>query len=258
MSRFDEVAQFVSAANRVTDFGELRNLLDATVRSLGFDYYALIHHAGMLRSHEKALVRLHDFPEDWEGVIRDRGYFCDDPVHVACQRSFVPFTWADVPQMIALTQKQQKILATTKHAGLGDGFTIPIHIPGERTASCTFSIKTGKELPVESLPIAQYLGCFAFEAARRVAETAPPAPAKQPALRRSPSLPKLPRRQLDCVVLAGQGKSDRDIAQILGVGYETAHQHMEDAKRKYGVATRMQLIVRALFDNHVAFADLMH
>ena len=60
------------------------------------------------------------------------------------------------------------------------------------------------------------------------------------------------------MVLAGQGKSDRDIAQILGVGYETAHQHMEDAKRKYGVATRMQLIVRALFDNHVAFADLMH
>jgi len=253
MSRFDEVAHFVSAANRVTDFDELRTLLDGFVRSLGFDYYALVHHAGMVRANEK-LVRLHDFPEDWEGLIRDRGYFCDDPVHVACQSSFVPFTWQDVPNMIALSQKQREILDAARLAGLGNGFTVPIHVPGERIASCTFSIKTGKEIPKDVLPIAQYMGCFAFEAARRVAETTP---AEKSRLRRLPSPPKLTRRQLDCVVLAGQGKSDRDIAQILDIGYETAHQHMEDAKRKYGVATRMQLIVRALFDNHVAFADLM-
>ena len=212
-----------------------------------------VWNAGMLRANEK-LVRLHDFPEDWEGVIRDRGYFCDDPVHVACQTSFKPFTWQDVPNLIVLSPKQREMLDAARVAGLGNGFTIPIHIPGERTASCTFSIKAGKDIPVEALPVAQYLGCFAFEAARRVAEAMPTTEAR---LRRAPTPPRLTRRQLDCVVLAGQGKSDRDIAQILGVGYETAHQHMEDAKRKYGVATRMQLIVRVLFDNHVAFADLM-
>ncbi|MBL6853725.1 MAG: LuxR family transcriptional regulator [Alphaproteobacteria bacterium] len=253
MSRFSEVAQFVSAANRITDLDELRTLLDGFVRSLGFDYYALVHHAGMVHAHEKR-VHLHDFPEDWESIIRERNYFCDDPVHVACQTSFVPFTWEDVPNMIALSPKQREMLAAAREAGLGNGFTVPIHIPGERIASCTFSIKNGRKIPNELLPMAQYMGCFAFEAARRVVESTP---AKKPHLRRAPSPPRLTRRQLDCVVLAGQGKSDRDIAQILDIGYETAHQHMEDAKRKYGVATRMQLIVRTLFDNHIAFADLM-
>src|SRR5690242_347403 len=69
MGRFGEVAYFVSAANRVTAQDELRALLDGLVRSLGFDYYALVHHAGMVRANER-LVRLHDFPEDWEGIIR--------------------------------------------------------------------------------------------------------------------------------------------------------------------------------------------
>ena len=254
MSRFQEIEQFVSAANRITTFDELRTLLDSTVRSLGFDYYALIHHAGMVHGQERALVRLHDFPEDWEGIIRERGYFFDDPVHVACQKSFTPFTWTDVPQMIVLTPKQQEMLDAAKLVGLSNGFTIPIHVPGERTASCTFSIRNGREIPQETLPMAQYFGCFAFEAARRVAETTP---AEKPHLRRTPSQSKLTRRQLDCVVLAGQGKSDRDIAQILDIGPQTVHQHIEDAKRKYGVATRMQLIVRTLFDSHVAFADLL-
>ncbi len=69
--------------------------------------------------------------------------------------------------------------------------------------------------------------------------------------------PKLTRRQIDCVVLAGRGKSDRDVAQILGISNHSVHQHMEDAKRKYEVATRMQLIVRALYDSQLAFADLV-
>ena len=74
----------------------------------------------------------------------------------------------------------------------------------------------------------------------------------------SPAQPKLTPRQFDCVVLAGRGKSDRDVAQILGISDQTVHQHIEDAKRRFNVATRMQLVVRALFDNHLAFVDLMN
>jgi len=33
---------------------------------------------------------------------------------------------------------------------------------------------------------------------------------------------------------------------------------MEEAKRRYHVATRQQLIVRALFDSQITFADLMN
>ena len=44
MSSFDDVQEFVSQANRVSDMNELRSLLEDTVKSLGFDYFALLHH----------------------------------------------------------------------------------------------------------------------------------------------------------------------------------------------------------------------
>ena len=69
---------------------------------------------------------------------------------------------------------------------------------------------------------------------------------------------RLSPRQLDCVILAGRGKSDRDVGQLLGISGQTVHQHIEEAKRRYHVATRQQLIVRALFDSQITFADLMN
>jgi len=39
-------------------------------------------------------------------------------------------------------------------------------------------------------------------------------------------------------VLAAQGKSDTDAGVLLGISNQTVHQHIETAKRRYGVATR--------------------
>jgi LuxR family quorum-sensing system transcriptional regulator CciR len=58
-------------------------------------------------------------------------------------------------------------------------------------------------------------------------------------------------------VLVAQGKSDWDIAQLLGIASDTVHQHIEAAKRRYGVASRTQLVVRALFDSQITFADII-
>jgi LuxR family quorum-sensing system transcriptional regulator CciR len=35
------------------------------------------------------------------------------------------------------------------------------------------------------------------------------------------------------------------------------HQHLEAAKRRYDVASRTQLVVRALFDSQITFADVL-
>ena len=252
MTLLDDVQAFVRDANRVTEDKELQDLLEGFVREIGFDYFALVHHVNIDQT-RAGVVFLFDFPDNWVELINKRSYFIDDPVHVACQKSAVPFTWAQVPELVTLTDRQKEMLAASRRAGLGDGFTVPIHIPGEYPGSCTFSTKVGHELPQDVLPAAHYVGSFAFEAARRLAQRKLAERGKQPAA----THPKLTRRQLDCVVLAGRGKSDRDVAQILGISNHSVHQHMEDAKRKYEVATRMQLIVRALFDSQLAFADLV-
>ena len=251
MGLIEDVQQFVREANRVVDVRELQLLLESTVKELGFDYFALVHHVNIYRT-KREVVYLFDFPEAWTELVDRRGYFTDDPVHVLCQNSAAPFTWNDVPSRMKLSARQKEMLLAAKTAGLGEGFTVPIHVPGEFTGSCTFSTRAGRDIQQAVLPAAHYVGSFAFEAARRLVHR------KVAERGARKSQPLLTRRQLDCVVLAGRGKSDKDVAQILGISDQTVHQHMEDAKRKYDVATRMQLIVQALFDNQLAFADLVN
>ncbi len=255
MSTIDDVQEFVRQANRLTEESELRALLEGMVRNLGFDYFALVHQVNIYEA-SGDVVYLYDYPEAWADMVDRRGYFSDDPVLAACQKTGVPFQWSDVPTLVDLTPRQKEIFLAAQTAGLGGGFTVPIHIPGEVTGTCSFTTRTGRTVPEASLPAAHYVGSFAFEAARRLVQLR--ASKKKGRTVVATERPKLTRRQLDCVVLAGRGKSDRDVAQILGISDQTVHQHIEDAKRKYDVATRMQLVVRALFDSQLAFADLVN
>ncbi|WP_243442443.1 response regulator transcription factor [Sandarakinorhabdus limnophila] len=72
-----------------------------------------------------------------------------------------------------------------------------------------------------------------------------------------PEGPKLTQRQLDCLVLAARGKSNWVAGQLLGLSGGTVHKYLEAAKTRYGVATRTELVVRALFDGQLSFADVM-
>jgi LuxR family quorum-sensing system transcriptional regulator CciR len=252
MSSFDEIQSFVGEANRVADISSLRGLLEDTVKSLGFDYFALLHHVDLSRRSQD-YVRLVQYPQAWKEQSLTQHYYSDDPILAVSQKSVTPFLWRDVPRLMALTQRQEEILNSAHLAGMGEGVTVPINIPGEFSGSCSFCMRTGRQIPLASLPMAQYLGCFAFQAARRLIEVSTTA---KPAIEEAQQ--RLSPRQLDCVILAGRGKSDRDVGQLLGISGQTVHQHMEEAKRRYHVATRQQLIVRALFDSQITFADLIN
>jgi LuxR family quorum-sensing system transcriptional regulator CciR len=64
-------------------------------------------------------------------------------------------------------------------------------------------------------------------------------------------------RQRECIILSARGKSDSVIAQLLGLRPKTVNAYMESAKKRYGVATRNQLIVRALYASEITFLDIV-
>ncbi len=250
MSRFGDVQDFVQQANRVSRFPELAALMESVSRSLGFDFFALVHNVDFAG---KDILELQNYPSSWHDLVKERKYFADDPVLVACQHTGVGFRWSDVPRMITLNGRQKDILEGARTAGIGGGFTVPVHIPGEYAGSSSFGVRNGRDFKDTALPAAQYVGCFAFEAARRLLRLQALSDGKA-----VPAPPQLTPRQLDCVLLAAQGNSDWHAAQRLGISDQTVHQHIEDAKRRYGVATRMQLVVRALFNGHITFSDIVH
>jgi DNA-binding CsgD family transcriptional regulator len=63
-----------------------------------------------------------------------------------------------------------------------------------------------------------------------------------PRLERAPHLTK---RQLECLVWAEEGKSARDIGQILGISQRTVEDHLALACAALDVRTRVQAVVKA-------------
>lgn len=247
MGMFEEVQRFVSSAARCRFPSELEALLGDHAHRLGFDYVALVHHVD-LRQRDGAVVALWTYPASWVEEYLARGMATSDPVHLASHRTNIGFAWDQIARLIPLTPAHRRVRERTRRAGIEDGFTVPANIPGEANGSCSFAMATGRRLPVESLPAAQLAGAFAFNAARRL-------------MRRSARLadqpPRLSPRQLDCVVLAGRGYTDREAAAALGIAEDTVTEYLDEARRRYGVSRRATLILRAIFDGQIALSDVL-
>lgn len=230
-----------SAADRATLIAQLHNVST----DLGFDFFALIDHVD-LRCTSPGVIHFDNYPAVWSEHFIRNGLYVDDPVLHASTRTGIGFPWTAVPDMVRLTPRRRNILESAAREGMGPGFTVPSNIPGERHASCSFAVRLGRELPEQSLMLAQLVGLFAFDAARRIVI----------GTGRAIDPPHLTPKQRDCVVLAGQGKSDSVIAQLLGLSENTVTNYLAAARDRYGVATRTQLVTAALADGEIGFSEV--
>lgn len=235
--------RFADAAGSCTDLPQLGALLDDAARELGFHYFALLDHSS-LTDGCTGLVRVDNYPEPWARELLARGYGLDDPVHLASRRTNTGFGWCELDLLIALERRHKQILARSRHFGLGGGFTIPANVPGEPAASCSFAVRTGAEMPVAALHCAELVGAHALRAARRLRNLPPAGPR-----------PRLSRREIQCLRLVAMGKTDWEIARILGLSIETAHQYVKRARAAYDSVSRTQLVVYGLRDAWISFED---
>lgn len=237
------IDQFDERAVCCTSIAELAVLLEDAVRELGFDHFALLHH-GSLRRADTRLIRLDNYPPGWTAELAAGGLAADDPVHLASGRTNIGFPWEELGALVPLTARHRQILARSARHDIGDGFTVPANVPGEPCGSCSFAVRRGRTLPQKRLVYAELIGGHAFHVARRLHDY--PAGGGRPHL--SP-------RELQCLRLIAGGKSDWEIARILGIAEETARQYAKRARQAYDVVSRTQLVVYGLRDAWISFDD---
>jgi DNA-binding CsgD family transcriptional regulator len=222
---------------------ELGALLGEVVGELGFHFFALLHHMS-LRAGTPALLRIDNYPEGWEEELAADHLSWDDPVHLASTRINAGFSWSDLGELISLSCRHRRILERARTFGLGEGFTIPANVPGEPSGSCSFATRGGAPLRSDRLLYAELIGAHAFRAARRIHHY--PAAGLHP---------RLSRRERECLHLVAAGKTDWEIATILGIGPETARQYVKRARAAYDVVSRAQLVAHGLRDAWISFDD---
>ena len=244
--RLGAITAFEEQSRRSTTLDQLAALIDAVVRQFGFRWFALLHNVDLKRRGKNALM-LTTYPARWVEEITEARLYMDDPVHAACVRTVSGLSWDRIGDYIFPTARQISTLDRGRAHGLAAGFTMPIRMTGEPDAIFTVARQRSDALSSEDMLTARLIGTTAFERARGLLDT--------DALANVP-VPLSPR-QIDCIALIAQGKSDWEIALILGLSRDTVHEYVEAARRRYGVRRRTQLVLRAVRDGHLNIEALV-
>jgi LuxR family transcriptional regulator, quorum-sensing system regulator CciR len=229
----------------VSSFEDLDRTLADTARRLGFDHFAL---SLDLRCADRAApsILLHDYPDEWAKVYTGFGLAGQDPVRRACDRSFVGFAWKQIERIIPLTRGDRQMLAVGRECGIGDGYTIPRHLPGLAQGTCTFVVKPGNHLPQTMLTTAEIAGSLAMAAALNLCGSLTIG-----------TVPALSDRQRECVLWMARGKTAAETAIILNISLETVNQHLKMSRERYGVHCKQSLLIWAMFDGLIGFKDVI-
>lgn len=220
---------------------ELAGFMDAITRELGFRHYALIHHDNLCGDPADR-VKLLDYPAAIEDRIIAQGTWRRDPVMRACIFAQRAFRWSELPDIITMDRRDCDSFAHGAQAGLNEGITVPCWALGERMGSCTFAGTRTPKSVARQLGMAQMIGIFAFQAAKRILTGAVPIPAAKP---------RLHPRPRDCVVLAGRGFSNKQIARALGVTPRTVDGYLREARRLFDAHDRTELVVSAVLAGEI-------
>jgi LuxR family transcriptional regulator, quorum-sensing system regulator CciR len=250
VSRLSDVNEFISQSRTCRVADDLRAVMEPVTREMGFEAYALYQHVKRFDWQKSNLLAISNFSRDWLDEFFRNKMSAQDPVHLASYRTSVGFRFDEIPRLVRITDRQKSVLEAGRREGITDGFCVPAHIPGETNGTCTFVVHGGKPLPADNLPMAQLVGAFAYEAARQIQLSGAPLVGPPPE--------RLTTRQIECIVLIARGKTDWEISQILGLHEQTVTEHLNEARRRCGVARRTELVVRALYAGDLTFKDILH
>jgi len=225
---------------------ELATLMHAVTREMAFRHYAVIHHDDLEVS-RPGMVDIKDYPAAITERLFGQGRYRRDPIIRGCIFADSAFLWSDLCRIIRLDRYDRASFEHGASAGLNEGITVPYVRLGHRMGSCTFAGTSRPERAPELLGAAQMIGIFAFQSASRMALGEHPVPAAPP---------RLHPRPRDCVILAGRGYSNKEIARALSLTPRTVDGYLTQARRLFGAHDRTELVVSAVLAGEVGLDEL--
>lgn len=168
-------------------------------------------------------------PAEWRRIYLERAYHRICPVAREIRRRSRPYTWSEVTSARRIGEAEQQVMDHARHFGLREGLIVPLPRGGEQIAFVSFagpSVEMNGTVRDALTALARSLhGEFSRVALER---------------------PRLTRREAEILQWIANGKSDWQIGQILSISAKTVNYHVENTKRKFAVATRLQAVVRAV------------
>lgn len=186
-----------------------------------------------------AATLLDERPKAWSEAYERAQCWTRDPLLTEGARRIDPCSWADL-LAARPDARQSPAVALAARFGYDDGLVIPVGLQASRTAVIVAAATPrGERRPLPpSLFVAAIVAVHRIQALRLAAAHMQSSP--------------LSMREMQVLKWIMAGKSDWQIGKILSISSKTVNYHVENVKRKFGVATRMQAVVAALSSGAVS------
>lgn len=210
----------------------LTNALEGLARAAGFDCYAYF------RAHPNDCRVFSNYPEEWQRVYLARSYMTLDPVVTTAKRSTQVFWWSVDEMRSRVSPELRRFYTEAADFNIKSGLSVSVSAGFGRFAILTFaSSKLGR--PENCLRgETSALGITAAAALHtKIVEVGRPSNAV--------SALGLSGIELACMRWSAEGKTMREIADILGMTYSGVRHHVDGAKLKLGVVNIKQATAAA-------------
>ncbi|TNE65584.1 MAG: hypothetical protein EP335_05480 [Alphaproteobacteria bacterium] len=228
---FQLAMDFIDASRSVDSLDELGQSFLKTARQLGFRHYACVA-CVEVGSTPESVVFLADFPDDWASTTSGDSGVQTARILQLSPRQNLPFNW-EHELVVADSDNQPGEIYVL------NGVTVPIHVAGAFPGAVNI---VGIDADID--PAAEHaihlMSIYLHEAALKLKSG--DGTAEHPVVR-------LTARERQCLEWVAAGKTDWEIASILSIAERTVHNHVESAKLKLGVHTRVQAVVKAFLSS---------
>lgn len=186
------------------------------------------------------VIMLDGYPEGWVKRYFEAAHADADPVIAWCVEHVVPVRWSDL--VLEPDSHAERVMYEAAEYGLRDGVTMPIHGPQGELGILSLSLDASPELarPIteRALPYVHLLAGHLHQAALRLSGL-------------HDTQPSLTTRENECLRWTADGKTSREIAQLLGVSESTVNFHINNAMQKLNVVNRQQGVAKAILQRKI-------
>lgn len=186
-------------------------------------------------------------PKDFIADFDARGYAKYNPLWRQAEVSPVPFTAVETRNRRISEQEHEVLEHIHDKLDLNDGYIVPIREDGGAKGAVMFGGNSPKQDPLTQSVLNMLGHCIYGQLTDIMKAFAGPMdiPGAEP-------VQALTARERECLQWVARGKTDFEIGIILGISARTARFHIENSKRKLGVASRVQAVTLAMRSGSIA------
>jgi LuxR family quorum sensing-dependent transcriptional regulator len=237
--RFED---FITDTQQARSGDALLDLLKRAVGAYGYDRISLwvVNDPDLpQQAHERGI--LHNFPEDVRGFYKDSNAHKYDPIVLAQRAQPRSLDWEAFEHRSHYKPEQTRLYQVAREGGLNHGLSTPLWSQRGLAASLGLASSERKDAVRADLDMISALSAQFYISFKRLYGTTPSVL----------SVPTLSAKESEILTWVAAGKTDEEIAIILGISRNTVDTHMRHIFAKMDAKNRVTAVVKGIMQGHI-------